>query len=72
MFFLLFYRFCESIVLKQITKNYCSIQMYSHNDVVLTKVHVVCMSVEEHLILAVTSLNSKTKENNLHIYYTLD
>ena len=42
------------------------------SDVVFTKIHVISMGVEKHLILAVTSLNCKTKESNLHIYYTLN
>ena len=48
-----------------------TVQIYSCSVVVLTKIHVNCMAAGEHPILAVTSLNSKTKESNLHIYYTL-
>ena len=59
------------ITLKEITENYFCVQIYSRNDVVLTKIHVIWLTPEKHLILAVTSLNSKTKESNLHIYYTL-
>ena len=36
------------------------------------QVHVICMESQLHLILAVTSLNSKTEGSNLHIYYSLN
>ena len=69
-FFLLFYRFCESIVSnKSLRILYCSNLFTQWCGT--CKGHVICMSVEKHLILAVTSLNSKTKGSNLYIYYTL-
>ena len=39
---------------------------------VLTKIHIIWLTPEKHLILAVTSLNSKTKESNLQLEIKID